>query len=60
MTNILLRFSDENTFISFQSTIHMLKSALKSIQDEKEALQTRVDDLMRELNDVKGDLSVRC
>jgi len=31
---------------------------LKTIQDEKEVLQTRIDDLNRELNDVKGDLSI--
>jgi hypothetical protein len=35
-----------------------LKSALKNLQDEKEALQAKVDDLTRELNDVKGDLQV--
>lgn len=36
----------------------MLKTALKTIQDEKEALQMRNEELTQELNDVKGDLSV--
>ncbi|CAF1060551.1 unnamed protein product [Rotaria sordida] len=41
-----------------ESTIHILKTALKNIQDEKETLQTKIDELTRELNDVKGDLSI--
>ncbi len=32
---------------------------MKNVQDEKEALQTKVDELTRELNDVKGDLMVK-
>ena len=36
----------------------MLEDHLKNVQDEKETLQTKVDELTRELNDVKGDLSV--
>ncbi|CAF1574431.1 unnamed protein product, partial [Adineta ricciae] len=40
------------------STVHLLKSALKTIQDEKEVLQTKVDELTRELSDVKGDLMI--
>ncbi|CAF2755901.1 unnamed protein product [Rotaria sp. Silwood2] len=40
------------------STIHLLKTALKNVQDEKETLQTKIDELIRELNDVKGDLSI--
>ena len=39
--------------------MHLLKSALKTIQDEKEVLQAKVDELTRELSDVKGDLMVR-
>ncbi|CAF3785815.1 unnamed protein product [Rotaria sp. Silwood1] len=39
-------------------TIHLLKTALKNVQDEKETLQTKIDELTRELNDVKGDLSI--
>ncbi|CAF4733399.1 unnamed protein product, partial [Rotaria sp. Silwood2] len=41
-----------------ESTIHLLKTALKNVQDEKETLQTKIDELIRELNDVKGDLSI--
>ncbi|UJR09216.1 hypothetical protein I4U23_013464 [Adineta vaga] len=36
----------------------LLKTALKTVQDEKEVLQTKVDELTRELDDVKGDLSI--
>ncbi|CAF4424904.1 unnamed protein product, partial [Adineta steineri] len=40
------------------STIHLLKTALKTVQDEKEGLQSKIDELQYELNDVKGDLSI--
>ncbi|CAF2030839.1 unnamed protein product [Rotaria magnacalcarata] len=43
---------------SKESTIHLLKTALKNVQDEKETLQAKIDELVRELNDVKGDLSI--
>ncbi|CAF1390191.1 unnamed protein product, partial [Adineta ricciae] len=50
--NVKYLFGDD------KSTVHLLKSALKTIQDEKEVLQTKVDELTRELSDVKGDLMI--
>ncbi|CAF1588570.1 unnamed protein product, partial [Didymodactylos carnosus] len=35
-----------------------MKNALKTVQDEKEVLQTKFDEITRELVDVRGDLNV--
>ncbi|CAF0725317.1 unnamed protein product [Didymodactylos carnosus] len=40
------------------STIQLLKDALKTVQDEKEVLQGKFDDVSRELVDVRGDLNI--
>ncbi|CAF3960307.1 unnamed protein product, partial [Adineta steineri] len=50
--------NENNLFKESEPTIQLLKSALKNVQDEKELLQTKIDELTRELNDVKGDLMI--
>ncbi|CAF1101402.1 unnamed protein product [Adineta ricciae] len=50
--------TDPNSLKDKESTVHLLKTALKTVQDEKEVLQAKVDELTHELDDVKGDLSI--